>query len=112
MREPSGSRGYQRSRVYQGPSKAKIDINRNQNGFEFRGEPRGKGRGAFRGRYWNYQGRGQGYQDRDQPYQERYREAQRYNPYTKQCFSKIKNLINQNRTHKYDNRNRGESWDD
>ncbi|KAA6363039.1 MAG: hypothetical protein EZS28_041433, partial [Streblomastix strix] len=60
------------------------------------------------GRGYNYQGKGSNYQERDQFNQERYREAQKYNPYTKQAFNKTKNPINWNRTHQYE----GESWDD
>ncbi|KAA6366157.1 MAG: hypothetical protein EZS28_038316 [Streblomastix strix] len=41
-----------------------------------------------------------------------YREAQKYNPYTKQAFSKTKNPINWNRTHQYEDKDRGEGWDD
>ncbi|KAA6375045.1 MAG: hypothetical protein EZS28_029429 [Streblomastix strix] len=40
--------------------------------------------------------------------QDRYREAQKYNPYTKQAFNKTKNPINWNKTHQYE----GECWDD
>ncbi|KAA6369844.1 MAG: hypothetical protein EZS28_034628 [Streblomastix strix] len=104
-RERSGSRSYSRPREYQGPRE-------NQNGFEIRGEPRGRGRGAYRERESNYQGRGQNYQDRDQSNQERYREAQKYNPYTKQIFSQTRNPINWNRTYQEGNWNRGEGWDD
>ncbi|KAA6317174.1 MAG: hypothetical protein EZS28_055140, partial [Streblomastix strix] len=43
---------------------------------------------------------------------ERYREAQKYNPYTKQAFNKTKNPINWNRTHEFEDKNRGEGWDD
>ncbi|KAA6379880.1 MAG: hypothetical protein EZS28_024594 [Streblomastix strix] len=89
-----------------------MDVDRNQNGFKTRGEPRGRGRGAYRGRVCSYQGRGQNYQDIGQSNFERYREAQMYNPYAKYPFYKIKNPLNWNRTHQYDIKNRGKSWDD
>ncbi|KAA6355660.1 MAG: hypothetical protein EZS28_048813, partial [Streblomastix strix] len=73
---------------------------------------RGRGRVRYRGRGYSYQGRGQGYQDRDQSNQERYKEAQKYNPYTKQAFNKTKNPINWNRTHQFEDKNREEGWDD
>ncbi|KAA6381190.1 MAG: hypothetical protein EZS28_023282, partial [Streblomastix strix] len=66
----------------------------------------------YRGRGYNYQGKGSNYQDRDQSNQDRYREAQKYNPYTKQAFNKTKNPINWNRTHQYEDKDRGEGWDD
>ncbi|KAA6374202.1 MAG: hypothetical protein EZS28_030269, partial [Streblomastix strix] len=75
-------------------------------------EPRGRDRGAYGEREYNYQGRGQSYQNREQLYQERYREAQKYNQCTKQNFSKTKNPLNWNRAHQCDNRNRREGWDD
>ncbi|KAA6358847.1 MAG: hypothetical protein EZS28_045626, partial [Streblomastix strix] len=77
-----------------------------------RNEPKGREQGTFRSRDQNYQGREQGYQDRDHPYQERDRETQKYNPYTKQNFSFTNNPLKWNRTHQYDNRDRGEGWDD
>ncbi|KAA6374060.1 MAG: hypothetical protein EZS28_030415 [Streblomastix strix] len=43
---------------------------------------------------------------------ERYKEAQKYNPYTKQAFNKTKNPINWNRTHQFEDKNREEGWDD
>ncbi|KAA6364224.1 MAG: hypothetical protein EZS28_040250, partial [Streblomastix strix] len=70
------------------------------------------GRGTYRGGGQNYQGRVQNYRDRDQSNQERYREAQKYNPYTKQAFNKTKNPINWNRAHQFEDKNRGEGWDD
>ncbi|KAA6334622.1 MAG: hypothetical protein EZS28_053046, partial [Streblomastix strix] len=90
----------------------RMDIDRNQNGYETRGEPRGGGQGAFRRKESNYQRRVQSCQDGEKPYQERYRNAQRYNPYTIYNFSKTRNLLNWNRTHQYDNRNRGEGCAD
>ncbi|KAA6399250.1 MAG: hypothetical protein EZS28_005224 [Streblomastix strix] len=111
-RQRSGSKGYSRSRDYQSSRETRTEADRNYNRFEPRNEPRGRGRATFRGRDQNYQGREQSYQDRDQPYLERYREAQQYNPYTKQIFNKTKNPINWNRTHQYDNKNRGKGWDD
>ncbi|KAA6361393.1 MAG: hypothetical protein EZS28_043081 [Streblomastix strix] len=65
-----------------------------------------------RERSYNYQGKGLNYQDRDQLNQERYREAQKYNSYSKQAFNKTKNLINWNWTLQYEDKNRGEGWDD
>ncbi|KAA6362168.1 MAG: hypothetical protein EZS28_042305, partial [Streblomastix strix] len=109
-RERSGSRGYSRSRDYEGPRETRTDVDKNYNGFENRDESRGRGRGTYRGRGYSYQGRGQNYQDRDQSNQERYREAQKYNPYTKQAFNKTKNPINWNRTHQFEDKNRGEGW--
>ncbi|KAA6375313.1 MAG: hypothetical protein EZS28_029162 [Streblomastix strix] len=47
-RDRSGSRGYSISRDYQGSRERKMDIDRNQNRFETRNEPRGRCRGAFR----------------------------------------------------------------
>ncbi|KAA6369588.1 MAG: hypothetical protein EZS28_034886 [Streblomastix strix] len=41
-----------------------------------------------------------------------YRDAQKYNPYTKQAINKTKNPINWNRTHQYEDKHRGEGWDD
>ncbi|KAA6377361.1 MAG: hypothetical protein EZS28_027111, partial [Streblomastix strix] len=111
-RERSGSRGYSRSRDYEGPRETRTDANRNYNGFETRNESGGRGRGTYRGRGYSYQGRGQSYQDRDQSNQERYREAQKYNPYTKQAFNKKKNPIDWNKTHQYEDKIGGEGWDD
>ncbi|KAA6401857.1 MAG: hypothetical protein EZS28_002618 [Streblomastix strix] len=111
-RERSGSRGYSRSRDYENPRETRTDADKMYNGFETRNESRGRGRGTYRGRGYSYQGRGQSYQDRDQSNQERYREAQKYNPYTKQAFNKTKNPINWNRTHQFEDKNRGEGWDD
>ncbi|KAA6394565.1 MAG: hypothetical protein EZS28_009913 [Streblomastix strix] len=101
-RESSGSRSYQKSREYQSSRETRTDADRNYNGFETRNESRGRGRGTYRGRGNNYQGRGQNYQE------ERYRETQKFNPYTKQVFNKKKNPINWNRTHQFDDKNRGE----
>ncbi|KAA6358376.1 MAG: hypothetical protein EZS28_046097, partial [Streblomastix strix] len=103
-RERSGSKGYSRPREYQGPRETRMDIDRNHNRFVTRNESRGRGRGTYRGKDYSYQGRGQNYQYRDQLNQERYREAQKFNPYTKQAFNKTKNPINWNRTHQYENR--------
>ncbi|KAA6347348.1 MAG: hypothetical protein EZS28_052036, partial [Streblomastix strix] len=111
-RERSGSRGYSRSRDYDSPRETRTEADKNFNGFETRNESRGRSRGAYRGRGYSYQGRGQNYQDRDQSNQERYKEAQKYNPYTKQAFNKTKNPINWNRTHQFEDRNREEGWDD
>ncbi|KAA6365685.1 MAG: hypothetical protein EZS28_038789, partial [Streblomastix strix] len=111
-RERSRSRGYSRPRDYEGPREIRTDADRNHNGFETRNESRGRARGTFRGRGYSYQRRGQSYQDGDQSNQERYREAQKYNPYTKQAFNKTKNPINWNRTHQFEDKNREEGWDD
>ncbi|KAA6360071.1 MAG: hypothetical protein EZS28_044402, partial [Streblomastix strix] len=111
-RERSGQRGYSSSRDYQGPRKTRIDVDRKYNGYETRNESRGRGRGTYRGRGYNYYGKGQNYQIRDQLNQERYREAQKYNPYIKQAFNKTKNTISWNRTHQYDDKNREEGQDD
>ncbi|KAA6360816.1 MAG: hypothetical protein EZS28_043657, partial [Streblomastix strix] len=101
-----------RSREYESPRETRTDADKNYNGFETRNESRGRGRGSYRGRGYSYQGRGQSYQDRDQSNQERYKEAQKYNPYTKQAFNKTKTPINWNRTHQFEDKNRGEGWDD
>ncbi|KAA6385029.1 MAG: hypothetical protein EZS28_019446, partial [Streblomastix strix] len=110
--EGSGSKGYSRSRDYEGPRETRTDVDKNYKGFENRDESRGRGRGTYRGRGYSYQGRGQSYQDRDQSNQERCREAQCYYPCTKYIFSQTKNPINWNRTHQYDNSNRGVDIDD
>ncbi|KAA6388216.1 MAG: hypothetical protein EZS28_016255, partial [Streblomastix strix] len=95
------------------PAKTAIQEFRNRFGrHRNRNESRGRGRGTYRGRGYSYQGRGQSYQDRDQSNQERYREAQKYNPYTKQAFNKTKNPINWNRTHQFEDKNRGVGQDD
>ncbi|KAA6374999.1 MAG: hypothetical protein EZS28_029476 [Streblomastix strix] len=106
------SRRYSRSSEYSSSREIRIDADRNFKRFESRNESKGRGRGTYRGRGYNYQGRGQNYQDRDQLNQERYREAQKYNPYTKQAFNKTKNPTNWNMTHQNDDKNRGEGWDD
>ncbi|KAA6367431.1 MAG: hypothetical protein EZS28_037043, partial [Streblomastix strix] len=105
-RDRSGSRGYSSSREYQSSRETRTDADRNYNGFETRNESRGRGRVTHTGRGYNYQGRGQNYQE------QRYREAQKYNPYTKQVFNKTKNPINWNKTHQFDDKNRGEGLDD
>ncbi|KAA6385952.1 MAG: hypothetical protein EZS28_018517 [Streblomastix strix] len=89
-----------------------MGVDGNWNIFETRGEPRDRSRGALRRRDSNYYGRGQSKQDSDQLYKERYVEAQKYNPYTKQNFSNTMNLLNRNRMHQQDNRNRGDGWFD
>ncbi|KAA6389601.1 MAG: hypothetical protein EZS28_014870 [Streblomastix strix] len=111
FRKRSGSRGYSRSRDYEGPRETRTDADKNYNGFETRNESSGRSRGTYRGRGYSYQGRGRSYQDRDQSNQDRYREAQKYNPYTNQAFN-TNNPINCNKTHQFEDENRGESWDD
>ncbi|KAA6363794.1 MAG: hypothetical protein EZS28_040679, partial [Streblomastix strix] len=108
-RERAGSRSYSRPREFQS---SRETTDKSYNGFETRNESRGRGRGTYRGRGYNYQGKGSNYQDRDQLNQERYRDAQKYNPHSKQAFNKTKNPINWNRTHQYEDKNRGEGWDD
>ncbi|KAA6396345.1 MAG: hypothetical protein EZS28_008130 [Streblomastix strix] len=104
--ERSGSRDYSRPSDYESPREIRIDIDRNQHGYESRGDSRCRGRGTFIGRDYNYQRIEQINQDRDQSNQERYREAQKYNPYTKRAFTKTKNPINWNTSHQYDNKNK------
>ncbi|KAA6368286.1 MAG: hypothetical protein EZS28_036186, partial [Streblomastix strix] len=104
-RERSASRSYSRSREHQ---TSRETADKGYNGIETRNEQRGRGRGTYRGRGFNYYGKGPNYQDRDQFNQNRYREAQKYNPYTKQAFNKTKNPINWNRTHQYE----GKACDD
>ncbi|KAA6358287.1 MAG: hypothetical protein EZS28_046186, partial [Streblomastix strix] len=106
-RERQRSRGYSKLRYYQDSGET---ADKSYNGLETRNESRGRGRGTYRGRGYNYQGKRSNYQDRDQFNQERYREAQKYNPYAKQGFNKTKNFINWNRTHQYEDKNRGEGW--
>ncbi|KAA6370094.1 MAG: hypothetical protein EZS28_034380, partial [Streblomastix strix] len=108
-RERSRSRSYSRSKEHQSTRET---ADKSYNGFETRNEQRGRSRGTYRGRGYNYQGKCSNYQDSDQFNQDRYREAQKYNPYTKQAFNKTKNPINWNRTHKYEDNDRGEGWDD
>ncbi|KAA6390379.1 MAG: hypothetical protein EZS28_014097, partial [Streblomastix strix] len=111
-RERTGSRSYSKSREYYSPRETRTEADRNYNGFETITESRSRGRGTYRGLGYNYQGRSKGYQDKDQSNSERYREALKYNPYTKQAFNKTKNPIIWNRTHQFEDKNRGEGWDD
>ncbi|KAA6358612.1 MAG: hypothetical protein EZS28_045861, partial [Streblomastix strix] len=59
-RERSGSRSYSRSRQHQS---SRETADKGYNGFETRNEQRGRGRGTYRGRGYNYQGKGSNYQD-------------------------------------------------
>ncbi|KAA6366109.1 MAG: hypothetical protein EZS28_038366 [Streblomastix strix] len=53
-RERSGSSGYSRLSDYQDPRETRNDVDSNWNEFETRGEPRGRGRGAYIGREYSY----------------------------------------------------------
>ncbi|KAA6369964.1 MAG: hypothetical protein EZS28_034509 [Streblomastix strix] len=86
-RERSGSRSYSKPREYQSP---RVDTDRNYNGFETRKDSRGRGRGIYKRKGYNYQGRGQNYQE------DRYREAQRYNHQTKQARRKQQEQFGKN----------------